>query len=199
MKTIESDNIETDQNLLIEVSRGSSHAIWKIWMKYHDQLSNTCRYLLREYPAEADDALSCALVSINQRLPRHAEKIRSLGPWLNRLVRNQCLDQLREIGRKRKRLSSYDNTTEEESICCFENTSDSPEFSYQNEQTIRVLNNAVDQLPLIMKEAFVLRHIYEKGYGEISYGLKITESNARKRVQQARSRLQCIIDKTTIY
>lgn len=52
------------------------------------------------------------------------------------------------------------------------------------------IRQAIDQLPPRLRETFVLRFEQEMSYSEIAKKLSISNSNVRKRIQQAREALQ---------
>ena len=57
-------------------------------------------------------------------------------------------------------------------------------------ETEETVEQAIQKLPFLLRQAFILRCIEELSYPEIAQRLEITEANARKRVEQARAKLR---------
>jgi RNA polymerase sigma-70 factor (ECF subfamily) len=57
-------------------------------------------------------------------------------------------------------------------------------------ETEEIVNQAIQNLPPLLRQAFTLRCIEEFSYSEIAQRLEITKGNARKRVEQARTKLR---------
>src|SRR5215218_6602813 len=86
---------QTDERLLTLARGGHERAFEAIVERYRRPLLRHCRRYLPE--ARAEDALQQALVSAWSAL-RRGDEVRSLRPWLHRIVHNTSLNALRAAG-----------------------------------------------------------------------------------------------------
>ncbi|HEX5732703.1 MAG TPA: RNA polymerase sigma factor [Blastocatellia bacterium] len=180
---------ERTRQLLSRVAEGNILAFWTLWDLYKGHLYRLCLWQMGGVQADAEDALSRAMLRALEKLPNNACKIRNCKAWLNRLTLNLCVDMHRERKRQVRRLESIDNSlpgASERVLAKME----SPEEGLINREVFAYVCSAVDDLPPRLREPFVLRFFQEMDYREIAECLILSTDNVRKRIQQARDILR---------
>lgn len=177
-----------DLRLLEHLSAGNDDAFWAIWQRYRRRLYDVCFRRMSGVHADAADAVSRSMMVAHARLPGYASSIENVEAWLTRLTCNVCLD----IHRERKR-----DTRGHVDFCAAPDTNDepyvaespTPEEELLQAEACRTIAAAIDALPPMLRDAAQLRFLQELDYDAVAERLQITESNARKRIQQARAML----------
>lgn len=177
-----------EQLLLRRIAEGDSSAFWKIWEEYCPHLYRVCLRHMGGVREDAEDALSMAMLNAWERMPRHAQGIANVKAWLSRLTHNLCMDIHRER-RQTKCFSSLDEITDTERDVVARSV-ESPEQATMHKELALVLNLMVARLPSKLRTVFELRFLQEMRYSDIATHLTITNDNARKRCQQARTILR---------
>ena len=165
---------------LITQNNGSD--FWQLWLSHQSYLYRCCLRWMNYNTTDAEEALTLAMWKAYGKLPQYADQIRQVRSWLTKLCYRVCLDLRRSI---RPNLNLED----------LENEIPMPDRSspYQYAialETEETVNQAIQKLPFLLRQAFILRCIEELSYSEIAQRLEITEATARKRVEQARAKLR---------
>ena len=155
---------------------------WPLWRSHQIYLYRCCLRWMNYNSMDAEDALHSAMWKAYEKLPQYADQIRQVRSWLTKLCYRVCLDLRRSI---RPNLNLED----------LENEIPMPDRSspYQYAialETEETVEQAMQKLPFLLRQAFILRCIEELSYSEIAQRLEITEATARKRVEQARAKLR---------
>lgn len=177
--------IGDDEDPLRRLSLGDGSAFWLIWQAHQDNLHAVCRRYLRN-GADAEDALSNAMMRAFDALPRHAERISNLRGWLVRLTSNVCIDMLRE----QKRLQTGWSESVGEDTAVIASNRVNLESEYIREELGRTTVDALNELPDRLKLPLVMRYLDRLPYKKIACRLGIREDNTRKRIQLARDFLR---------
>ncbi len=166
--------------------QGPSDDFWQVWLRYRPELFKWGLRLMSGNQADAEDALSVALLRAREVFPRQAQAITDKRAWLRRLVRNICID----MHRARQR---FDSSPAEELIseeCVPEPT---PEERFLQLQLGSQLAERVDELRVALREPFRMRFVQGLSYDEISARMGLTNCNTRKRIQLACKELRCAL------
>jgi RNA polymerase sigma-70 factor (ECF subfamily) len=180
---------ERTRQLLRRVAGGSTQAFWMLWDLYKGPLYRLCLWQMGGVQADAEDALSRAMLRALEKLPTNACKIGNCKAWLNRLTLNLCIDMHRERSRQVRRLESIESSRPGASHRV-PASMESPEEGLINREVLAHLYKAVDDLPPRLREPFVLRFFQEMDYRDIAECLSLSPDNVRKRIQQARDILR---------
>ena len=103
------------------------------------------------------------------------------GTWLFRIAANVAIDDLR-----RRKLATYVSFDECED---FVSHAPGPEELAEAGERGRLLESALQQLPLEYREVLLLREIEEMSYSEIAQVLRIREGTVKSRISRARGLL----------
>src|SRR5438270_8150137 len=85
-----------DRVLLDQLSRGNGSAFWDLWGNHRARVADVCRRQMSGVAADADDAMSRAMLQAQEKMPAYASSILNVDAWLTRLSCNICFDIHRE-------------------------------------------------------------------------------------------------------
>lgn len=185
-----------DGSLMESLGRGNADAFWILWKRHEPHLLEICFRQMKYIRADAEDAVSRAMLVARDKLPIYAREIIDVEAWLTRLTCNVCLDMKKERSRGTKRIQVLDEAV----LARREPTIPeprSPEEHCVSAETLSAIGEAIDSLPRGLRDAAMLRFVHEEGYPEIAARIGITEANARKRVQLARAVLNRVLRPAT--
>jgi RNA polymerase sigma-70 factor, ECF subfamily len=159
-------------------------AFWALWTECHAELLRCCRLWLRTSdPAEAEDALSSAMMHAFDRLPlvppAHPRA------WLFTVVKNFCLDLLRSPRAQRVDAAAWEQAAERMAQVEGEDL----ESTLVRKESDDKLHTLVGQLPDRLRTVLELVLAGYK-YDEIGLDLGITATNVRKRAEEGRVHLR---------
>src|SRR5262249_33414100 len=174
--------------LLSKIAQGDPAAFWKLWTQNQGHLLSICCKEMGGNRADAEDALSIAMLRALDRLPYHANAIINAKAWLIRLTSNLC----KEIHRTRLRQNTLAagmgaQWMAEEPLTKMHET---PEDSLLRQEILDCLKQAIQRLPLPLRDPFILRLRDELPSSEIATLLELSSENVRKRIQVARAVLK---------
>jgi RNA polymerase sigma factor (sigma-70 family) len=167
----------------------SDALFWNLWESHRKVFFRKCLKIMYGDIDEAEDALSSAMLKAREKMIRNCGGIQNFKGWALRLTENVCIDLLR----RHRRLVRYCDVPESFT----ENHADddfllmqSGESHHSREAVLQEIFRMVISLPLRLREPFLLRFFLAAPYRCIAGRLCITEENARKRIQEARSVLR---------
>ncbi|MQA90099.1 MAG: sigma-70 family RNA polymerase sigma factor [Gemmatimonas sp.] len=134
-------------------------------------------------PDAAADLTQECLIRAFTRLQSCNDPAR-FGAWSFRILRNSCLDYLKD--RRRQAVG-----IEDEGVLGVANGD--PELSLEQRELREAVFRALDQLPDSQKEAFLLKHVEELSYEEMTEQLGASTSALKMRVKRAREALQTLL------
>ncbi len=170
-------------------SSDTSTNFWQQWEQHQDYLYRCCLKWMDGNAANAEDVLSRAMLKAFEKTRDCIDAIANLKAWLTRLTYNLCMDVHRENKRMRDSVESWEVMIEkgEEGLVSLYH---SPGSIALRSELATIIHRAIDNLPALLREPFILYFIEEKSYLEIAQELGISYDNLRKRISQARKILQ---------
>jgi RNA polymerase sigma-70 factor (ECF subfamily) len=106
------------------------------------------------------------------------------GAWVHRILRNRCLDYLKDHRRR---------TVPIEERAAALTSRDDPEADLGRSETRRAVSAALATLPEAQREAFLLKHVDGLSYDEMAERLDASVSALKMRVMRAREALQALL------
>ncbi|GAB4397981.1 MAG: sigma-70 family RNA polymerase sigma factor [Microscillaceae bacterium] len=176
----------SDEHLMQKVGEGQLEKLGLLFERYHVRLYN---FYMR---TTADTELSQDLVqTVFERILKYRQSYKPGSPfkaWFYRIARNARADYF-----KKKKLP----TDSLEQVYADRNRKIAEEGGHELEkqEKIRVLYEALDQLPDEKREILVLSQLEEMEYKEIAQIFEITENSARVRVHRALKTLKEVFHK----
>jgi RNA polymerase sigma factor (sigma-70 family) len=176
----------SDADLLAALALGQEDLFWELWSRHRSHVHQVCLHLMDGRLADAEDALSLVMLKAWDRLPANAGLIECPEAWLHRLARNLCLDLRRERHRTFEPFESWQFDVQGEPAAS--------QHPHLDREATSELEYQITTLPPALRASFVRHVVEEIPAKEVALELGISHANVRKRVQQARSRLQAGIN-----
>ncbi len=134
--------------------------------------------------AEAEDLAQEAFLAAFKALPTFRADAK-FSTWLYRIASNKCKDWLRV---KRPGQGQYDVDADEQ-LDLHVSEDRTPEDLLSQQQVAKELNEAIQRLPPLYREAFVLKHIEGLSYEEMEDILGVGGDTLKMRVYKGRVQL----------
>ena len=158
---------------------------WTIWLAHRDDLARHSLRFSSGNHADAEDALSEAMLKAAQAFQTSA--VREPRAWLLRLVFNACIDRHR---RHRRRDCAMQNAALNIGACHpTDHSAGSPEALLDSAQQLDELTQALRALPPLLAAPLML-YLDDISDGDIAARLNVTREVVRKRRQMARDWLR---------
>lgn len=155
---------------------------------------NLARWLLRDDYA-AEDVVQESFL----RALKYYDSLRGadIKPWLLSIVRNTCYTWLQANKRGRETLSFDEERDSEEQMLGLARAEDNPEALLTRKQESAQLRLAIEGLPVVFREALILRELEELSYEEIAMVMSIPLGTVMSRLARARAMLRIALQRTT--
>ena len=179
----------TDCMLVEHILAGDERAFETLVKRYSGSIFTfVCRFL--NDSDAASDALQHVFIQLSLSLPTLCTG-KPLRPWLFRVARNRCLDELR-----RKRgipFSEFQITSEEEELSPLELIPESgplPEEIAEQHHVQAMLQAAIATLPPTFRAVVLLRYSQHMSFREIASTLEMPEATAKTYFHRAKPLLR---------
>ncbi|HEX5923850.1 MAG TPA: sigma-70 family RNA polymerase sigma factor [Baekduia sp.] len=176
----------SDERLIAAFRAGDEAAFQQIHDRYRAALLRFATRILRD-GGTAEDVVQEALWRAHRAL-RRDDRPMNLRPWLYRLVRNCCLD---ELGRVRTDCVDLHAIDGDELAAA---PRDEPPTAYERRADLRQLLEDLGALPARHRHALVRRELDGLTHRQLASELNITPSAARVVVYRARVALMQVVD-----
>jgi RNA polymerase sigma-70 factor (ECF subfamily) len=153
------------------------------WNEHAAEVRALCRKLMRGRTEDANEAFSRAWTRIAAHLPE--SKVLDTRSWVVALTYRVCMDLYRERVRRPEETIASGGHAAVSALT----TQRTPEHEYLLKELGCVLSRALSAMPERLALTFTA-YIESGGYPGVARALGITESNARKRIQEARAILR---------
>ena len=178
----DSDAGELDREDIVRVLSGDRDRFASLVRRHQARLYRHALGMVFD-PDAAADLVQDAFVRAYENL----EQCRDTGAfrtWIFRIVRNRCLDHLKEKRRSDVPLDAV----AEAPVLGVEPAVDLDRWAMRSH-----LDHALAQLPDAQREAFLLKHVHDMSYEEMAELLDTSESALRMRVMRARELLRSLL------
>ncbi|OUR80231.1 hypothetical protein A9Q83_02040 [Alphaproteobacteria bacterium 46_93_T64] len=183
------DQLEENKVTPLVTAENVAPCFWTAWNNHREYLRRLSMIWMNIGAMDAEDALSDATIRAYEKYKAHAHHINNERAWFARLLHNICIDTHRSnkrrfrLGEKVKEVVTIEEST-------LEKTDLTPEGELLNSELGKSIKKAIDELPEKLRQPLIMRLVHGDEYSQISKILNISNDNARKRVQQARSILR---------
>lgn len=173
-----------DTALVRAAQQGDTEAFGLLVSRHASSILSLTRRML---PAsvEAEDVAQDTFVSAYTSLSRFQFGAK-FSTWLYGIALNKCRDVLRA---KRPDLVEFDEDTDSYAHSRGADRDWTPDGAFEQGELAGELDRAVQALPLVYRESFVLRHVEGLDYGEMSVALGVHRDTLKMRVYKARTLL----------
>ncbi|MEA3020994.1 MAG: polymerase sigma-70 factor, subfamily [Actinomycetota bacterium] len=180
---------DLDEQLLVRAHQaGDELAFGQIVRSQHRALYAHAYRRLGNHEA-AEDAVQDTLLRAYRSLPSFDGDLR-LRAWLHRILTNVCHD---ESNRRRRQVGLIDKL-EAQPV----ELAPDPMDEALLHDTVRVMTEALAELPESYREALVLRYVDGLSFREVAEVAGVSEENARARVHRGRLALHKVLSRVTL-
>lgn len=159
--------------------------------EYSDSLKTFAARLLGDSIA-AEDVAQDAFLALYRHL--HQVPTAAFRPWLFRVARNLCLDQLR---RRKFKLSLFRDLQRDEDhpFTPVDLDSSTPETEIQSKEARAAIEAAIEELPLKFREAFLLCEVEGLSYEDAAAVMGCPVKTVSTRLFRARQRFKSLVSR----
>ncbi|MCJ9429351.1 sigma-70 family RNA polymerase sigma factor [Kordiimonas marina] len=168
---------------------GLHDTFWQVWSGHQEFLLKQCIRLMSGNMADAEDALSNAMLRASRKFVSYSDSIVNERAWLSRLVHNVCIDHYRRQRRTEYRDPHEDAGADIVSTMFAEAQLTPEEIALEREQ-VRALDVEIGHLSDQLREPLLMRFVEGLSYPEIAERLNLRADTVRKRIQLARDHLK---------
>jgi len=168
---------------------GSQEAFRMLVKQFQNQVYTTCFGFVHNLH-DAEDIAQDVFVEVFESISGFNEDS-MLSTWIYRIAVNKSLDSIRRKKRKKRwaeltRISS-ENTEDENKWFQHDNN---PQLSMEQLERVKILNMAIDSLPVNQRKAFTLHKYDELSYAEIATIMEVTISSVESLMHRAKDNLK---------
>jgi RNA polymerase sigma factor (sigma-70 family) len=176
---------KTDVILAKQTLNGDQKAFELLVQRYQTPLFNfICRFL-GDYDL-ASDVLQQVFIRFYTSLPQlgNGEPFR---PWLFRVARNCCIDELRRKQRHAIQFSQFENSEGElTDLCDISDPGPLPEEVAERRDLQHLLQEAIEALPPKFRSVVILRYSSQMSFPEIAQVLSMPDTTAKTYFHRAK-------------
>ena len=182
----------SDGVLAREVLGGNQRAFETLVHRYSTTLFNFIYHFVGDYD-RACDILQQVFLQLFVSLPT-LRTDEPLKPWLFQVARNRCVDELRQLSRKRAVYFSELEVPNDEGECpslfAIPDTGPLPDELVEQRDLQRRLRKAIQMLPPRYRSVVFLRYASQLSFSEIGRTLHMPEATAKTYFQRAKPLLR---------
>ena len=168
---------------------GGQHEMYRVLVRRYQDVLYRHAYRMVDQPDEASDIVQKTLVSGFQKLNRCRDPER-VGGWLFRIAANLCKDFLKS---PRRADLSLEGASAKLALALERRKGSMPDSDLEREELKERVKQALERLSPEQREAFVLKHLEGRSYGEMATLLGASKSALKMRVLRARDELQTLL------
>ncbi len=182
----ESSEINYASSLTELIRQGDEKAFRELVECYQNKVYRTCYGMLHN-DMDADDVTQEVFIEVFRSADRFKGESK-ISTWLYRIAINKSLNFLR--AKKRKNFFQSIGLSSEIQVADDEVNFDIKTDRIREEQRLSEMNNIIDSLPVNQRTAFLLHHINDLSYKEISETMQLTVSSVESLIFRAKRNLQ---------
>lgn len=189
----------TDDELMIEIQGGNSHAFEEIVSRHRNGLIGFLFRQTRDLQL-AEDLAQDTLLKVYQQawdfLPRGTFK-----GWIFRIARNLLIDHVRRQSHDALVNSARYTATEEDAESLWRMTSSvlSPDAQAQEKELAGIIEKLLEQIPSDQRQVFLMYHYSELSLPEIALATETTLPTVKSRLRLAREKLRDLCHQVGIH
>ncbi len=183
-----------DLELAEQARGGNASAFRTIMQRNNNRLYRVARSVLKN-DSDAEDSVQDAYLKAFTKLGEFRGES-TLSTWLTRIVLNEALMRLRQGRRSAEITKTIEQETQSAQIVRFPGMTQSldPEKAAATRQVSRIIERAVDALPIDFRMVFVMRCVEDMSVEETAGQLGIPEATVKTRLHRARLLLRRALD-----
>jgi len=181
----------TDEQLVEQAVNENSEAFGEIVKRWERKIFALCFGMLSRED-EARDAAQETFISAYKNLKnfRGDAKVSS---WLHRIAVNQCLTVKRRAKTRSESFLDDENNTEEKVFVAPSRLS--PSRTTEQNERLKIIRQAVNSLPVDLRQVVVMKEFEEMTFQEISVALDLPLSTIKSRLYTALKQLRMKLER----
>jgi RNA polymerase sigma-70 factor (ECF subfamily) len=183
---------QSDQQLLTRLQRGDRQAIEYLVGRYQTPLFNFALRFLNDADAAADIVQHAFIQLFTHCQDLHGDE--ALRPWLFRVARHRCLDEVR---RQRttafSQLGGVNDSDEPSPLEMIADATPLPDDLVVRDDLQQILQEAINALPVKYREVVTLRYVGDLSFVEIGQVLGLPEATAKTHFHRAKPLLRAFL------
>lgn len=187
----------TEPELLIQAQAGDCDAFEQLQLRLEAPVRRFVWRLIGTSDAE-DDIVQDSFISLYKNL-HHIYPVEKLRPYLFRIVRNRCYDELRRLGRFKQLSLDADDGSESWAAMNtpLDGTSQPEEVTHWLMLYMDV-QKAIDHLPEMQRQTLILYAEEELSYQEIAQVMNTNIGTVKSRLYYAKKTLRQLLSADTV-
>ncbi len=182
-------DLSTDAELMSRTAAGDEVAFRELVERYQQAVFGTCYRMLGSSYQDAEDLSQAVFVKVFRAAGSYRPEA-LFKTWLMTIVRNTVFTQLKKNRRRRERESDWHHADDDaEPDYPDHETSDASQIA-EKKELMRILSNAIHELPPPQRMALILRQYEEMDYEEIARVQGTTVSAVKSLLFRAREQLR---------
>ena len=169
---------------LIQECLNGNQAAWETIVRQHWRKVFNVAYKFVGKHDEAEDLTQDIFLKIFKALDSFDRRA-NFQTWIISIARNLCIDHYRSVRKERETIAREVDAGELSPA----STDASPLRQLEQNDLREMLRRALDQLPLTLKTAVVMRDLHELSYQEIAERLGLPEGTVKSRINRGRIEL----------
>lgn len=181
--------LHPDADLVLRCRKGDDRAWAELVGRYGQKIYGIAYHLTFDR-SEAEELTQDCFLKIWENLDRYEPSEASLLAWIAALSRNLCIDNYR----KRKREKGF-RFVSDDAVASLLPGTDNPELDSVKRERLRLLLDAIGDLPDELAQVVLLRDLDGLDYKEISEFLSLPDGTVKSRLNRGRIELAKTIRK----
>lgn len=194
-RAVPDDTLAEDESLMLAFAAGDAAAFTRLYDRHARRVFRfIARSLGTRHAGAADDVLQETWITVARQAPRYLPTAR-FSTWLFTLARSRVIDHLRRHGRGHE--FSLDAETGETdgdapalADCLAADERHEPLQRLERREQALAFFNALEALPLVQREAFLLQAEAGLSVEEIAAATHVGSETAKSRLRYARAKLR---------
>ena len=176
-----------EHRLIVAARKGDINAFNQLVVAYQEMAYNVAYRILGDADAAAD-ATQDAFLSAYRAMERFRGG--SFKAWILRIVTNACYDQLRR--KQRKPSTSLEEMLPDDSNHShwMQDSGETPEEHLMRQELGRVLQEAIESLPIRQRVAVILADVQGMAYEEIAQVTNTSLGTVKSRISRGRAKVR---------
>jgi RNA polymerase sigma factor (sigma-70 family) len=173
----------------IIVQEATRTEFWRVWQRHKAHLERQSLRHMSRNVADAEDALSTAMIRAFERFSLHTGESLQERSWLSRVLHNVCMD----LHRRRRGTRSAEELSDEGAPEWVSEEEQRPDKVLLEFERVARIQERIQTLPPRLRTAFEMRFQQGLAYTDIAGQLQLTHCNVRKRIQLASGLLRAAL------
>jgi RNA polymerase sigma-70 factor (ECF subfamily) len=194
----EATPLEIDWPQIVRRCMNGDSAAWSELVRaQHRRVYGLC-YRFTGNPADAEDLTQDVFLKIYSNLDRFDTGRGSLQVWIATMTRNLLVDNFRRNRNQRATSSLDDGWEEAETLKPVDRLTSralSPHEAAAKNELAKMVQEALAQVSVDLREAVILRDLQDMDYKEIAQVLSIPEGTVKSRISRGRAELARLLER----